>query len=149
MLLSTYANRPARIANRMTDKALPPLRLLCAVRKPCCAGAPRMLRRGIFPAARGSGRSNRLTTAPGGNGHDRSATRVMSGMLAWYVHPWHAPWPAPGSVPILDLYALRNPSAYLLSKANRFLDARRTFSESQGAPPHEVALVDLLEGLLN
>ena len=64
------ASRPGRIANRMTDKALPRPRLLRAVRKPCCAGAPRMLRRGVFPAAPGNGRSNRPTTAPfGGKGH--------------------------------------------------------------------------------
>ena len=42
-------------------------------------------------------------------------------MLAWYVHPEHAPWPAPGSVPILDLIALRNPGAYLLFRAWWFL----------------------------
>ena len=46
----------------------------------------------------------------------------MAGMLAWYVHPQHAPWPAPGSVPILDLIALRNASAYLLLPAWWFLE---------------------------
>ena len=45
----------------------------------------------------------------------------MAGMLAWYVHPQHVPWPGPGSVPILDLIALRNPGAYLLLRAWWFL----------------------------
>ena len=51
----------------------------------------------------------------------RTAVAVTAGMLAWYVHPQHAPWPAPGSVPILDLIALRNPGAYLLFKAWWFI----------------------------
>ena len=51
----------------------------------------------------------------------RTAVAVMAGMVAWYMHPQHAPWPAPGSVPILDLIALRNPGAYLLLRAWWFL----------------------------
>ena len=47
----------------------------------------------------------------------RTALAVMAIMFAWYVHPQYAPWPAPGSVPILDLRAPRNPGAYLLFKA--------------------------------
>ena len=104
VLRPACAGRPARIANRMTDKALPRPRLLRAVRKPRCAGAPRMLRRGIFPAARGAGRSNRPTTAPGGEKGmmtARTAVAVMAGMLAWYVRSQHAPKPAPGSVSLL------------------------------------------------
>ncbi|MYB53717.1 MAG: hypothetical protein F4X77_16200 [Acidobacteriia bacterium] len=47
----------------------------------------------------------------------RTAVAVMAGMFVWYVHPQHAPWPAPESVPILDLIALHNPGAHLLLKA--------------------------------
>ena len=51
----------------------------------------------------------------------RTAVAVTAGMLAWHVHGQHVPWPAAGTVPILDLIALRNPDAYLLLKAWWFL----------------------------
>ena len=66
MLRPVCAGRPDRIGNPLRNQALPRPRLLRTVRKPCCAAAPRMLRRDIFPAARGAGRANRPTTAPGG-----------------------------------------------------------------------------------
>ena len=58
------ASRPARIANRVTEKALPRPRMLRTVCKPGFPGAPRMLRRGIFPATSAVGSSNGPTTAP-------------------------------------------------------------------------------------
>ena len=51
----------------------------------------------------------------------RTAVAVMAGTAAWYLHPQHSPWPAPGTVPILDLIELRNPGAYLLFRAWWFL----------------------------
>ena len=58
--------RSGRIANSMTNKAFPRLRVLRSVPKQCCSRAPRMLRWGIFPAARGGWRADGPTTAPGG-----------------------------------------------------------------------------------
>ena len=51
----------------------------------------------------------------------RTAAAVMAGSAAWYVHLQHAPWPAAGTVPILDMIELRNPGAYLLLRAWWFL----------------------------
>ena len=51
----------------------------------------------------------------------RTAVAVMAGTVAWYLHPQHSPWPAPGTVPILDMIELRNPGAYLLLRAWWFL----------------------------
>ena len=51
----------------------------------------------------------------------RTAVAVMAGTVAWYLHPQHSPWPAPGTVPIVDMVELRNPGAYLLLRAWWFL----------------------------
>ena len=66
MLRPRCPGRPGRIANSMTDKAFTRLRVLRSVPKQWCSRAPRMLRWGIFPAARGAGRADGPTTAPGG-----------------------------------------------------------------------------------
>ena len=47
----------------------------------------------------------------------RSAAALAAGTLAWYCHALWLPWPAPGTVPLLDLVQLRNPSAYALFRA--------------------------------
>ena len=51
----------------------------------------------------------------------RTAVAVMAGTVALHLHPQHAPWSAPGTVPILDPVELRNPCSYLLCRAWRFL----------------------------
>ncbi len=47
----------------------------------------------------------------------RSATALAAGALAWYLHALWLPWPPSGTVPLLDLVQLRNPSAYALFRA--------------------------------
>ena len=66
MLRLSGPGRPGRIANVMADKAFPRLRVLRSVPKQCCSRAPRMLRWGIFPAARRAGLANGPTTVLGG-----------------------------------------------------------------------------------
>ena len=47
----------------------------------------------------------------------RTAVAVAAGASVWYLQPHYAPWPASGTVPILDLVELRNPGAYLVLRA--------------------------------
>ncbi len=47
----------------------------------------------------------------------RSSLAVAAGTAAWYLHVQYAPWPARGTVPVLDLIELRDPAAYLLLRA--------------------------------
>ena len=47
----------------------------------------------------------------------RTAVAVATGASVWYLQPHYAPWPASGTVPILDLVELRNPGAYLVLRA--------------------------------
>ena len=51
----------------------------------------------------------------------RTVVAAMAGCLAWYLHARHVPWPATGTVPVLDMIELRNPGAYLLLKVWWFL----------------------------
>lgn len=46
----------------------------------------------------------------------RTAVAMMAGTVALYLHSQHAPWPAPGTVPILDPVELRNSCSYLLCR---------------------------------
>ena len=47
----------------------------------------------------------------------RSSLAVAAGTAAWYLHVHYAPWPARGTVPVLDLIELRDPAGYLLLRA--------------------------------
>ena len=45
---------------------------------------------------------------------NRAVAAMAAGSVAWYAHGLWLPWPAAGSVPLLDLVELRNPGAYTL-----------------------------------
>ena len=47
----------------------------------------------------------------------RRVAALSAGVLAWYAAAPESAWPAPGSVPLLDLVALRNPLGWLLIRA--------------------------------
>lgn len=51
----------------------------------------------------------------------RTAVAVLTGCPACYLHGQNAPWPAMGTVPILEMSEQRNAGAYLLCRAWWFL----------------------------
>ena len=55
----------------------------------------------------------------------QTAIAAMAGCLAQGLHAWRAPWPATGTVPVLDMVELRSLGAYLLFRAQCLLAPSR------------------------